>query len=324
MPVELGRGDDAGAAAGTLLRCPLAEDVFATGLQIDEVPPVFAGLHLVRDSVAHAAALAAALDVAFRVRGATRRVAYRVVARASGRHSFRRVDLQHAVERGLAARFPSWKLVDDAARLEFWVVLAERRLWLGVRLSDAAMRHRTYLQVSLSAALKPTIAHAMVQLSQPAPDDVFLDPMCGSGTILLERAAAARHAWLLGGDLDPAAVAAAATNVGPRHKPLSLQLWDARSLPLQDGAISAVVSNLPFGRQVGSPEEVRRLYPALLREWRRVVAPGGRLVVLTSDHHALMRALAPLTDLHLARRLPVLVRGLLATIYVIRRAASPP
>ncbi len=285
LPIHLDREGDASSAAEVLLTCPLAEDVFATALRIDDVPPVFAGLHVVRDAVAHDPALTAALDVAFKLHGAVRRVTYRVICRTAGRHSFRRVDLQRAVEHGVTQRFPSWRLVEDAARLELWVVLAERRLWLGVRLSDAAMRHRSYLQASLPAALKPTVARAMVVLSRPTPDDVFLDPMCGSGTILLERAASARHARLLGGDLDPAAVDATVTNVGPRHKPISLQRWDARQLPLRAGSVTALVCNLPFGRQVGTAEENRRLYPAL-------------------------------------QRLPILLRGLPTTIYVIRRVQT--
>ncbi len=180
-----------------------------------------------------------------------KRATFRVVAQMRGRHGFRRVDAQRAVEGIVAARFPNWKWTPDKAHLEVWVHLQPGFVMTSVRLSDRTMRHRRYKIAHLPASLRPTLAAGMVFLSQPRPEDRFCDPMCGAGTILIERAMAERSAGLWGGDMDAAAIATAKANVGPRHQPLSLHRWDAGRLPLADASLDRLVTNLPFVKQIG-------------------------------------------------------------------------
>jgi 23S rRNA G2445 N2-methylase RlmL len=166
----------------------------------------------------------------------------------------------------------------------------------------------------------------MALLSNPQDDDVVLDPMCGSGTILIERARAARYGLLVGGDLDEAAVAAARENIGTRYKPIEIHRWDARQLPLEDDSVSAIITNLPFGKQIGTLAENRLLYPALLAEWVRVLREGGRMVLLTGDKALLTRAVQRQPRLAMERQMPVIVRGYRATLMVlalIRTGSNP-
>jgi 23S rRNA G2445 N2-methylase RlmL len=305
---------------GDLLRARTVEDVFVLVADDAHVPPGRAGLAAIRTAIADSAALGAAVSSALAVRPRRKgKVTFRVVARKAGTHRYRRVDMQAAVERALAERFPAWRLVDDDAWLEIWISLVGERFLAGIRLSDHSMRQRDYRAVSLPAALKPTIAAAMVQLTRPSPEDIFLDPMCGSGTILIERALAGRYALLLGGDRDGAAVEATRENVGPRYKPIEIRQWNAADLPLDSGSVSALASNLPFGKQIGTPEENRRLYPALLKEWVRVVRPGGRLVLLTSDRALLRRSIGRQEGLELVEETPVLVRGVSSALFTLCR-----
>jgi len=307
-----------------LLQLHTVEDVFVEAVRDNAIPAARAGLSVVRAAVARGGRLADALSLALATRGSRRRRhTFRVIARKAGEHAFRRVDLQRAVENGFLERFPAWRLVEDDAQLELWVHLIGARLIAGIRLSDITLRNRTYRRVSLPAALKPTIAASMVRLSRPAPDDVFLDPMCGSGTIPIERALAGRYALILAGDRDPEAVAATRENVGRRYQPIEIHQWDATSLPLEGRGVSAIVSNLPFGKQIGSARDNRTLYPALIDEWTRVLRPGGRMALLTSDRNLLARALDGQPRLRTEQRIAVLVRGQRATIFVVA-ADKPP
>lgn len=52
--------------------------------------------------------------------------------------------------------------------------------------------------------------------------------------------------------------------------PAEVVQWDVTSLPLRDACVDAVVTDLPFGKRVGSRLENRELYPAALREVRSV------------------------------------------------------
>jgi tRNA (guanine6-N2)-methyltransferase len=306
-----------GASPHDLLQLRTVEDVFVLASEIGGVTPAWAGIGTVRTALSRDRRLDAALALVRETRRARGRPTYRVIARVSGKQAFRRVDLQRAVEKTLAERLGGWRHVEDDAQVELWVHLVGETFLLGARLSDARMRHRTYLEASRRAALKPTIAAAMVMLTEPRPDDVFLDPMCGSGTILIERAQAERYALLLGGDADEDAVKAAHENIGPRYKPIQVRQWDARKLPLDDRSVSALACNLPFGKQVGTVAENRSLYPALLSEWARVLAPGARMVLLTSERKLLQDSLRRSTQFSLRRTVPVLVRGLPAAIFVV-------
>ena len=301
-----------------LLQLRTIEDIFVLAQEQRDVPWRRVGLQAIRASVAETKGLASAVTLALHTRQRRKgKVTFRVIARKSGEHLFRRVDLQRAVELAILDRFPSWRLVEDDAIIEVWAQLVGTELIVGLRLSDNEMRQRTWRKTSLPAALKPTIAAALVRLSEPKPDDTFLDPMCGSGTILIERALAGRYRQLLGGDINPEAVAAATENIGPRYKPIEIQQWDARSLPLANGSVSALVCNLPFGKQIGTPAEMRTLYPALLIEWTRVVSPGGRMVLLSSEQHMLRRSIERHPELAIVKRLRILVRGQEATAFVL-------
>ncbi|MFD1675460.1 HEAT repeat domain-containing protein [Alicyclobacillus fodiniaquatilis] len=126
------------------------------------------------------------------------------------------------------------------------------------------------------------VARAMVLCTKPKPDDVFVDPTCGSGTLLLERATIAPYQALIGGDCDRAAVAAAQHNL--KHcQDVMLHEWDAVSTPLAAGSVDVVVANLPFGRRVGNHEGNVALYPALLKEVIRILRVGGCAVFLTQE-----------------------------------------
>jgi precorrin-6B methylase 2 len=312
------------APPAALLHLRTIEDAFVEAASERDIPSARAGLSQVRTAIARSRRFDGAMSLALSTRGARgRRHTFRVVARKAGEHAFRRVDLQHAVEHAVLDRLPTWRLVEEDAQIEIWVQLVGKRLIAGVRVSDITLRNRTYRRVSLPAALKPSVAAAMVRISQPLPDDVFLDPMCGSGTILIERALAGRYTLLLGGDSDPDAVAATRENVGRRYQPIEIRAWDARSLPIEDGAASVIACNLPFGKQIGSVRGNRALYPALIEEWARVLRPGGRMVLLVSDRALLLRALELHSGLRTQQEIPVLVRSQRATIFVVSAAVQP-
>jgi 23S rRNA G2445 N2-methylase RlmL len=160
----------------------------------------------------------------------------------------------------------------------------------------------------------------MALLTRPASDDVFMDPMCGSGTLLLERAQMGRYQLLLGGDSDPEAVEATLANFGPRHQPRRIERWDARRLPLEDGSVNKIACNLPWGRQVGEQAAMPALYRDFLAEAARVLSPGGRMVLLTSEWNALKTALGACSELDLEEtNRDVSILGRRADIFVITR-----
>lgn len=249
------------------------------------------------------------------------RTKYRAVVQAAMQpwQSYRRSQMQNVFERAIRHRFPKWRLVPDNADLEFWLQQTGRHIRLGLRLTDRTTRHRTYKNANRPGSLRPTIARALALLTRPEDHDIFLDPMCGAGTIAIERALAGRYALIRGGDIDERAVADALENFGNRHKPRDIFHWDARRMPLPDRSVDKVATNPPWGRQIGSRSELHALYGAALAEIDRVLRPNGLVAILTSEWNALKTALAP-TDLTTIEHLKnIAVLGRRADIFVAQK-----
>ncbi len=153
------------------------------------------------------------------------------------------------------------------------------------------MRHRTYKQEHIPASLRPTMAAAMVRLGQAQPGETVLDPMCGAGTILAEQLAVGRDKIrVLGGDRELEALRNSRANLIP-FRFSDLICWEAGQLPLPDNSIDVVISNPPFGKQLGKPEDMATLYRRMIRECNRVLRKGGRAVLLVADYGVLKQAI---------------------------------
>ena len=247
-----------------------------------------------------------------------RRVPFRVTSRLSGKRNFRRLDLQRVIERALSER--GWYLASSNAALDVWAEVHGDDGYISLKLSANDMAQRPYKQAHIPASLKPTLAYSMVRLSRPHPDDVFLDAMCGAGTILLERALIGRYRYLIGGDVSTEALDATVTNFGRKHQPRQFFHWDARTLPLRSNTVDKIVCNLPFGEAIGNVPQLTNLYRHCLKEYARVLNPRGRMVLLTSQDTLFYSELKQRRSLRTTQQLTVDVRGMRAKMYVVRFA----
>jgi 23S rRNA G2445 N2-methylase RlmL len=276
---------------GSLLRLRTVEDVFLLVWGSDALTRRAKDL----DGIARWTAKEADWDQLLRWHHAIRpkpkgKPTYHLVAQKHGDHAYRRVDALKAMAKGLDGKFPaSWRPADEGAAVEVWLTIHETTAICGLRLSDRTMRHRTYKDEHQAASLRPVLAAAMVRLAEAKPHHLLLDPLCGAGTILAERLDVERQAVVLGGDLEPGAVSRAADNL--RHWANAyLARWDARRLPLADASVPRIVTNPPFGKQLSDPAEIPGLYRRLVREFDRVLQPGGRAVLVVSEQDALEEA----------------------------------
>jgi 23S rRNA G2445 N2-methylase RlmL len=241
---------------------------------------------------------------------------WRVVSQMQGSHQFRRVDAGQAVTDALKELFPhKMRYVEDDADLEVWLWISGSEALVGVRLSDATMRHRTYKREHLPASLRPTVAAAMVLLSRPTEQDIVLDPLCGAGTVLIERALSSAYERALGGDIREDAVEMARRNARFAHVQTTWQTWDARALPLEDGSVTRILTNLPFGKQVGNHEQNTLLYKQLSQEFKRVLRKDGLLVTLTSEDR-LWESSLHVAGWRILKKVVLVVLGQPASIFV--------
>ena len=292
-------------------------------LELRAVEQVYAELGLLRGLATSAAgpaqarAWAAELDwpaaAALRGRcvGGSGPPGFRATVERRGEHAFRSPDLERALGAGLRAQLP-WPVQLRGYSARVHGLLAQDSLLLGLALhaGDLSQARRERLGPT---ALKPCVAAAMLRLARIEPGQVVLDPLCGRGAIPAELAAGWPGARLLAGERDAAALAVV------RAAGLPCARWDARRLPLGDASVDAVVSDLPFGRRVGSHRANKRLYPALLSELRRVLRPGGVAVLLSGEVRLLERSLPAGLEIESRRRVDL--GGLTPTLdRLVRRA----
>jgi tRNA (guanine6-N2)-methyltransferase len=157
----------------------------------------------------------------------------------------------------------------------------------------------------------------MVILSNPIPADIFIDPMCGAGTIAIERAFAYPYQRIIAGDIDVNSISSAEDNIHSSHKAIDLILWNASKIPIKDYSIDKLVSNLPFGRQTSSPTENQYLYAVFFKEMKRIMKPGGKAVLLTTERDLMRDIISRYRDIAIDRQLRIELSGLKAYIYVL-------
>jgi len=125
---------------------------------------------------------------------------------------------------------------------------------------------RPYFQ---PGSMDPLLARALANVAGARPGATVLDPMCGTGGILIE--AGLVGARVVGTDAQQKMVEGTRENLaafldGDFH----VARADARSLPVADGGVDAVVFDAPYGRQSKIEGDINALLSDALREARRV------------------------------------------------------
>ncbi len=246
-----------------------------------------------------------------------RRPSFRITAKRAGEHEYNSVEISAAAGAGVVQRY-SWDVDLEEYDYDVRVYVKNDTALVGLRLSPEALSRRARI-LHTAASLNPTVAHAMCRISEPQESEVVLDPMCGAGTILIERNRLAGPGILLGGDLHANPVEIARKNLAAAELTCALVQWDARRLPLVRRSVDAVICNLPWGRRIGSHRANRHLYPAFVRELSRVLRPGGRAVLLTQEKRLLTRLVRGSDALTMMRQLSLSLSGMHPTIYVVTR-----
>ncbi|XP_073683542.1 THUMP domain-containing protein 2-like [Garra rufa] len=175
-----------------------------------------------------------------------------------------------------------WKVDLRDPVLEVNVYLSDDHCIVGIPLLKHPLASRSYMKHN---GLRSTIAWAMSSLCPKKLNDcVILDPMCGVGAVLLEAAQEYSNAVFLGMDTDVSQLQKAAENVKASGMAGRVQLLQssAMEIPLADGAVDAVLCDVPFGRKFSCSSDMPTALPCLLKEMERVLRVGGHLVLLLS------------------------------------------
>ena len=224
-------------------------------------------------------------------------------------HRVHRKRVSQDIVSSIARIFPRWRL-NDPADLEFWVFWADAAV-LALRLSDKTLKYRGRRPPELPGALRPTIAAAMVELAHVQDGHAVLDPMCGTGTVLLECSRRFPGASLFGSDRSAEAVATAKARLGGGA---TIRRCELDALDYAPGTFDRIVTNLPWGDQTSIRGPV---YTKGVSSLLDCVVDDGVVVLLTSRQDLLEPTLRRLRARWTTTR--VLVQGTWASIYVVTK-----
>ncbi|MDS0260415.1 THUMP domain-containing protein [Haloarcula sp. S1CR25-12] len=192
-----------------------------------------------------------------------------------------------------------------------WAAVESRR--------DFGGRQPTERPFFQPGSMAPLEARALVNIAGARPDATVVDPMCGTGGLLLEAGLVGARA--VGGDAQEKMVRGTRRNLGhvldgdghpdpavyPEPGDWDLFRADAARLPLADGVADAVVFDAPYGRQSriegeldplvsGALAESRRIAPRCVlvadRDWRHLAREAGWTVAQLFErrvHRSLVR-----------------------------------
>lgn len=205
------------------------------------------------------------------------------------------------------------------ARVHAYLAAEEYQLYLDT--SGSPLYQRGHRRASVEAPLRENLAAGIILLTGWKPGTLLLDPMCGSGTFLLEAAMIAhdiapgsnRHfgfeklknfdakSWgrireqvlarakpvgfqnIYGSDADPRAVRAARENLHQAGLSDAVQLAHADMVEISAPAASGVlIANPPYGVRIGEDEALAALYPKMAEVLKRRFT-GWTAYFLTND-----------------------------------------
>jgi SAM-dependent methyltransferase len=234
----------------------------------------------------------------------------------------RRDQLQGLLPAVRAACLP-FDLLDSPSNYDIELILRADAAGsrLSVRPSFMKDTRFLYRRQDVGASIHPVVAACLARLSRASTNGTVFDPVCGSATLLIERALLDPHVRLIGQDISRTAVAAARTNADAAGLAKRISLRRGDSTRLESWPLChEVLANLPFGMRTQHREmDLPALYCSILENVSVRLQPGGRAVLYTANRKAFEAGLSPFLDrLHPEERRRVLAGGLWVYVWTLR------
>ncbi len=245
----------------------------------------------------------------------------------AGEHEYTSLDIARELGRRIVEYFRSRgkyivvNLDNPDVVIEFDVI--ENTYIFGLELIRRSLRERKYRVFHHEASINPILAYAMNMLLEYDVDKeyVLIDPMCGSGTIVIEGCFHYRRALFIGADIDYRNVRGALRNVeraGLRERVILLTA-DVRTLSKYVREVDGIVTNPPYGIRMTALEKLEKFYRELIREVDNVLPSGCRAVIITPRRGLMINVLKHVKDLTVEKQITVEQGGMLSTIFVLRK-----
>ncbi len=210
-----------------------------------------------------------------------------------GEHTITSLDISRTVGSAIydrLSRFGRPKVNLDHPVVIFRAELIGESFFLGIDTTgDSSLHKRPWRVYDHPAHLKASIANALIDLANPDGGSV-IDPMCGSGTILIELALRGYGGRIAGIEkyikhLKGARMNALAAGVLDR---IEFIHGDSTKLSEYVNSVDFAISNLPYGLKIGRKKLIPKLYMGFFSELAKVLEKRG--VFITTEKRAIEKA----------------------------------
>ena len=176
-----------------------------------------------------------------------------------------------------------------------------------------------YREKDVPAALNPvTAAIVMKSITRwLRPSAKVIDPFCGSGTMLIERAKLKPFKSLTGIDIFSSAITAATTNCKLANVEADLIVSDILEF-LRLDPFDEMISNMPFESKSGASGFNTKLYSEFVNKIPSLIKPGGMVFLYTVEKKLLKQSLEDNKHLKLIDTIKIESGGLIPHVFVIQ------
>jgi len=171
-----------------------------------------------------------------------------------------------------------------AAMLRIEVTPAATRVWF-VPTFERDERF-AYRRADVGASIAPVVGACLARLVRGGGEGVVVDPTCGSGTLLIERALLDGGVSLVGIDVSPTATRAAGENVVAAQlaQRIAIRQGDAADRTHWPEQCREVIANLPFGvRSATMDRDLKAVYRGIVKNTAETLQQGGRALFYTGN-----------------------------------------
>ncbi|XP_071961654.1 tRNA (guanine(6)-N(2))-methyltransferase THUMP3-like [Antedon mediterranea] len=224
-----------------------------------------------------------------------------------------------------------WPVKMKNSDLDIMVDITDDSVIFGIALTRASLHRRNITHFG-PTTLRPTVAYGMLRLANPKPGEVVCDPMCGGGSVTIEGACSWASNYFVAADINKVGTERAVGNLTDMAASRKIEQgkgalmndvlrWDVCKLPLKTNSVDVFISDMPFGKRMGSKYRNWQLYEQGLREMARVCRPTtGRAVLLTQDKKCMQKTLYQFTTMWRKKtQLFINMGGMSACVYLLQR-----
>lgn len=205
-------------------------------------------------------------------------------------------------------------------QIEFFIL--NDKVSLMIDTSGESLHKRSYRKYGNIAPIRETLAAAMVNLSRPREDVILVDPLCGSGTIIIEAALLItntapglnrsfiaeeypfipKSVWektrqkakdaiipvntkIFGFDIDKTSIETARKNASDAgvSSIVSFEVRDIKNFRSPiEGARGTIITNPPYGERMGDLQSARELLKDMGKVFSEQI-PNWQLYIISSD-----------------------------------------